>query len=619
MGPFPAACALVTDFSTRQKKDRPKATSSKRSKILLTMVQGESGQGRRRNRKRAKGRGGGQHEAPPVNGLDRSGSESSSSDLGPVEVGCSSSGIVSNIQKNNNWLKSLKMDLCSYDLAKLREAERKYYSQLAFTMKTQEAEAEDDVDLFASDEEEEEEPKAAPVKLAPKPAVKPAPQPAPVKKEPVPQKAAPEKIWTNKAECDDAEKKFQESMAQTQTGILDLVCPLTRVSGECRHINKQTNKQPGSYRNPVNAERTFIMLKPDAVHRGLVGVIVKRFESRGFKLLACKFMKANEELLKQHYIDLSKKGFFAELIRYMSSGPVVPMVWEGLNAVKQGRVMLGATNPKDSAPGTIRGDFCIDVGRNIIHGSDSVESANKEISLWFTKEEIASWRSATVEWVYEDEELELAPVPVKVDGLVALAGGDDMNLTNKLNALEVENKQLKKVTEDLKSLVSRLEARVAKLEVSGGSPAKPSAAPAPAPAPAKEEEEDDDDVDLFGSDEDEEEDAEKARITAERLKAYHERKAKKPALIAKTNVLFDVKPWDDETDMDEMLKACKSIEKEGLVWGASKLVPVGYGINKLQIMCVVEDEKVSIDELSEKMAEFEDFVQSVDVAAMSKI
>jgi len=206
-----------------------------------------------------------------------------------------------------------------------------------------------------------------------------------------------------------------------------------------------------------------------------------------------------------------------------------------------------------------------------------------------------------------------------VDGLVALAGGDDMNLTNKLNALEVENKQLKKVTEDLKSLVSRLEARVAKLEVGGGSPAKPSAAPVPAPAPAKEEEEDDDDVDLFGSDEDEEEDAEKARITAERLKAYHERKAKKPALIAKTNVLFDVKPWDDETDMDEMLKVCKSIEKEGLVWGASKLVPVGYGINKLQIMCVVEDEKVSIDQLSEQMAEFEDFVQSVDVAAMSKI
>merc|ERR1719312_1289027 len=94
---------------------------------------------------------------------------------------------------------------------------------------------------------------------------------------------------------------------------------------------------------------------------------------------------------------------------------------------------------------------------------------------------------------------------------------------------------------------------------------------------------------------------EKARITAERLKAYAENKSKKPAVIAKTSVLFDVKPWDDETDMDAMLKSVKSIEMDGLVWGASKLVPVGYGINKLQVMCTVEDEKVSIEELSEKI------------------
>merc|ERR1712087_610932 len=131
-------------------------------------------------------------------------------------------------------------------------------------------------------------------------------------------------------------------------------------------------------------------------------------------------------------------------------------------------------------------------------------------------------------------------------------------------------------------------------------------------------EEDDDDVDLFGS-EDEEESEEKKRITEERLKAYHEKKSKKPGVIAKTSVLFDVKPWDDETDMDAMPKACKSIEKDGLLWGASKLVPVGYGINKLQLMCVVEDEKVSIEELSEQMCEFEDYIQSVDVAAMNKI
>jgi len=201
----------------------------------------------------------------------------------------------------------------------------------------------------------------------------------------------------------------------------------------------------------------------------------------------------------------------------------------------------------------------------------------------------------------------------KVDALGAMAGNEE--LLKKVASLEIENKSLKKVTDDLKNLVIKLETRVSQLEKgSGGS------APAPA-APAKvEEDDDDDDVDLFGSDsEDEEAKAEKERVTAERLKAYHEKKAKKPALIAKTSVLLDIKPWDDETDMNEMLKSAKSIEKEGLVWGASKLVPVGYGINKLQLMCVVEDEKVSIDELCEQIAEFEDFVQSVDVAAMSKI
>ena len=92
----------------------------------------------------------------------------------------------------------------------------------------------------------------------------------------------------------------------------------------------------------------------------------------------------------------------------MASGPVLPMVWEGLNIVKTGRVMLGETNPKDSAPGTIRGDFCIDIGRNIIHGSDSVESARKEIDLWFGSFELVNWRPNEVPWVYEDEEEEVS-------------------------------------------------------------------------------------------------------------------------------------------------------------------------------------------------------------------
>ncbi|KAK4873646.1 hypothetical protein RN001_013006 [Aquatica leii] len=147
----------------------------------------------------------------------------------------------------------------------------------------------------------------------------------------------------------------------------------------------------------------------------------------------------------------------------------------------------------------------------------------------------------------------------------------------------------------------------------GGACPMKTAAPTTAP-PAKN---DDDDVDLFASDE--EDDAEAEKIREERLKAYADKKSKKPVLIAKSSVVLDVKPWDDETDMEEMQKHVRTIEMDGLVWGASKLVPVGYGIHKLQIMCVVEDEKVSVDLLVEEIQKFEDFVQSVDIAAFNKI
>ena len=144
----------------------------------------------------------------------------------------------------------------------------------------------------------------------------------------------------------------------------------------------------------ANEERTFIMVKPDGVQRGLVGEIIARFEKKGFKLVALKFQQASEELLKNHYADLAARPFFPSLIEYMGLGPVVPMVWEGLNVVKTGRVMLGETNPADSKPGSIRGDLCIQTGRNIIHGSDSVESAKKEIALWFKPEELTNYKAA---------------------------------------------------------------------------------------------------------------------------------------------------------------------------------------------------------------------------------
>ena len=148
-------------------------------------------------------------------------------------------------------------------------------------------------------------------------------------------------------------------------------------------------------------ERTFIMIKPDGVQRGLIGQIMQRFETKGFKLAAMKLCQPGRAHFEEHYADLAGKKFFPGLIDYASSGPVCAMVWEGDNAVLTGRKMLGATRPFDSEPGTIRGDFCIDVGRNIIHGSDAVESANKEIALWFKEEELVKWESHSEKWIYE--------------------------------------------------------------------------------------------------------------------------------------------------------------------------------------------------------------------------
>ncbi|KAG5645821.1 Nucleoside diphosphate kinase B [Asterophora parasitica] len=170
----------------------------------------------------------------------------------------------------------------------------------------------------------------------------------------------------------------------------------------------------------MSIERTYIMIKPDGVQRGLVGKIIQRFEERGFKLIALKLVQATEEHLenREHpnlilstatlltsidyadYADLKGKGFFPGLIKYMASGPVVATVWEGLDAVKTGRVMLGATNPLQSPVGSIRGDYSLAVGRNIIHGSDSVESAEKEIKLWFP-EGVTQYTSALESWIYE--------------------------------------------------------------------------------------------------------------------------------------------------------------------------------------------------------------------------
>ena len=203
---------------------------------------------------------------------------------------------------------------------------------------------------------------------------------------------------------------FSSRLAVTRTLILSLTLVLSIALAASQtlpcDISQESNPKTldNTSKMAGNRERTFIMLKPDAVQRGLVGEIIKRFEQKGFKLVAMKMMHASVEHLEEHYADLKGKGFFPGLIKYMNSGPVVPMVWEGLNVVKTGRVMLGETNPAASAPGTIRGDFSIQVGRNMCHGSDAVESANKEIALWFKDEELIKWDPVTMGWVYEDFE-----------------------------------------------------------------------------------------------------------------------------------------------------------------------------------------------------------------------
>ncbi|XP_070604491.1 elongation factor 1-delta isoform X2 [Erythrolamprus reginae] len=226
--------------------------------------------------------------------------------------------------------------------------------------------------------------------------------------------------------------------------------------------------------------------------------------------------------------------------------------------------------------------------------------------------------------------------------------GDQNEMVTRIANLEAENQHLRSVVTNLQVAISKLECRLTVLERTSvthhASPPPPTQHVTPmkkveplavpskkvvlppatireaslAGATAATASDEDDDIDLFGSDE-EEEDQEAARLREERLKQYAAKKSKKPGLIAKSSILLDVKPWDDETDMGQMEECVRSVQMDGLVWGASKLVPVGYGIKKLQIQCVVEDDKVGTDILEEEITKFEDYVQSVDIAAFNKI
>ncbi|NWZ55962.1 NDKM protein, partial [Haliaeetus albicilla] len=151
---------------------------------------------------------------------------------------------------------------------------------------------------------------------------------------------------------------------------------------------------------PELQEKTLVLVKPDAVQRRLVGNVIQRFERRGFKLVAMKLLQADQGLLDKHYQQLRQKPFYPALLAYMTSGPLVAMVWEGYNVVRSTRAMVGDTNSAAAAAGTIRGDFSMHVSRNVVHASDSVETAQREISFWFQQDELVAWESGDQDYTY---------------------------------------------------------------------------------------------------------------------------------------------------------------------------------------------------------------------------
>jgi nucleoside-diphosphate kinase len=149
-------------------------------------------------------------------------------------------------------------------------------------------------------------------------------------------------------------------------------------------------------------ERTLVLIKPDAVQRGLIGEITRRLENRGLRLAAAKFVRVERELAERHYAVHLGKPFYDGLIRYITSAPVMAMVWEGPNAIAAVRQTMGATRPLEAAPGSVRHDFGLEVGRNLTHASDSVQTALEEVALWFRPDEIVAWSREIDRWVFEE-------------------------------------------------------------------------------------------------------------------------------------------------------------------------------------------------------------------------
>jgi nucleoside-diphosphate kinase len=190
-------------------------------------------------------------------------------------------------------------------------------------------------------------------------------------------------------------------MVQSFTSAAQSARTITNSAGSRGEFHGQLPGKRLQARSEIPLDRTFVMIKPDGVQRGLVGEIVSRFEAKGLKLVAARFEKLTEVRVTEQYQEHLAKPFFPSLKNYIMSGPCFLMVWEGRNVVAIARTLIGATNPQEAAPGTIRGDFGIDIGRNVIHGSDSPQSASREIGIHFQQNEPVTYALIDESIIYE--------------------------------------------------------------------------------------------------------------------------------------------------------------------------------------------------------------------------
>ncbi|KFP30183.1 Elongation factor 1-delta, partial [Colius striatus] len=408
-------------------------------------------------------------------------------------------------------------------------------------------------------------------------------------------------VWLEKPLYDDAEKNFYENMFDAQASAKD-----HHEDGKNPTVEKQRgNKAMEMTTNPLlpgDAEQpspTCFFLHEDSESVWLNKPMYDRAESRYYAAEALKMARAGESPGTQEPAVVKP----SQAAAYPSSTPAPETKKMAADYFMHEKIWFDKYKYDDAERRYYEQ----------MNGPVSSSSAQQENGASTILRDIARAR--------ENIQKSLAG---STNTASPGAAGDQNELIARISHLEVENQNLRSVVADLQMAIFKLESRLNALEKSSAShqpsPVPPTQKVEPFSVPSKKvelpakkveaaaaEEDDDDDIDLFGSD-DEEEDQEAAKVREERLRQYAEKKAKKPGLIAKSSILLDVKPWDDETDMAKMEECVRSVQLDGLVWGAAKLVPVGYGIKKLQIQCVVEDDKVGTDILEEEITKFEDYV-----------